>query len=169
MNWNSGNGYYELTQDYTAYTRQSYSTCKVQFTSFFPHQNGVLFACGIRADQDEKANRVEKGIAMRLGTEEAASPDDELGLSRYTIDFVGSALVVKDEYNPEYCRIHSFSGNHTFKIPVTKDRSFEYLIAGAWSEGVVYNTPELFTEYVRKTALEYNHPPSVKFGEMKNK
>jgi hypothetical protein len=169
MNWDSGNGYYELTQDYTAYTRQSYSTCKVTFTQFFPHQNGVVFACGIRADKDEQANKVEKGIALRLGTEEAASPDDKLALSRYTIDFVGSALVVKDIYNPTYSRISSLSGNHIFKIPVTEDKRFEYLIAGAWSEGAVYNTPELFTEYVRKTALEYNYPPKLEFGKLEKK
>jgi hypothetical protein len=52
---------------------------------------------------------------------------------------------------------------------VTEDQSFEYLIAGAWNEGVVYNTPELFKEYVRRTAIEYNNPVQVRFGTMEVK
>ena len=42
-------------------------------------------------------------------------------------------------------------------------------IAGAWSEGIVYNTPESFKEYVKKTALEYNQPVKVSFGEIELK
>lgn len=36
MNWNSGKGFYELEQDYTAYAHQSYTTCKVKYTKFSP-------------------------------------------------------------------------------------------------------------------------------------
>ncbi len=169
MNWDSGSGFYELTQDYTAYTNQSYSTCKVQFTRFFPHQNGVQFACGIRANELESENLVEKGIAIRTGEELAADPDDDSELRTHKVDFVGSAIIVKDLYNPEYIRLKSFGGNHAFKVPVNESKSFEYMIAGAWSEGVVYNTPESFKEYVKKTAMEYNNPVKVNFGETEEK
>jgi hypothetical protein len=85
------------------------------------------------------------------------------------VDFVGSALVVKDQYQPDYQRINGLGGNHTFRIPVTKDLTYEYLIAGAWSEGVVYNTPEAFYAYVRKTAREYNNPVQVRCGALEKK
>ena len=169
MNWNSGSGYYELTQDYTAYTRQNYSTCKVTFTKFFPNKNEVTFACGIKANIDEKENVVEKGIAIRTGSEEVADPDDDTGRKGHKVDFIGSAIVVKDKFIPEYQRVKSMGNNHTFRMPVTKDLSYEYLIAGAWSEGMVYNTPELFKNYVRKTAIEYNNPVQVEFGNVELK
>jgi hypothetical protein len=169
MNWSTGTGYYELEQYYTAYTNQSYSTCKVKYTRFDPTVTGVQFGCGIKANTVEAENMVEKGIAIRTGGEMVSDPDDDTGQKGHTVSFVGSALVVKDIYKPQYVRVRSFGDNHTFKIPVTEDRSFEYMIAGAWSEGAVYNTPELFKQYVRKTALEYNNPVGVKFGELEQK
>jgi hypothetical protein len=169
MNWNSGNGFYELVQNYTAYTNQSYSTCKVTYSKFFPSANGVAFGCGIKANTDESGNVVEKGIAIRIGSEMVADPDDDTGLKGHKVEFVGSALVVKDLYKPVYQRISSLGSNHTFRIPVTPDRTFEYMIAGAWNEGVVYNTPELFKAYVRTTAIEYNNPVQVTFGALETK
>lgn len=169
MNWKTGSGFYELVQDYTAYTNQSYSTCKVQFTKFFPGSNGTSFGCGIRANSDESGNVVEHGIAMRIGSEMVADPDDDTGQKGHKVDFVGSALVVKDRYNPVYQRVAASGPNHTFRIPVTSDMRYEYLIAGAWNEGVVYNTPDLFKAYVRKVATEYNSPVTAKFGSMEQK
>jgi hypothetical protein len=169
MNWSTGNGYYEVEQYYTAYTNQSYSTCEVKYTKFDPAVTGVQFGCGIKANVLEPENFVEKGIAIRAGTEMVADPDDDTGQKAHKVDFVGSALVVKDVYKPQYVRVRSYGDNHTFRIPVTEGRSFEYLIAGAWSEGVVYNTPESFKQYVRKTALEYNNPVAVRFGELEQK
>src|SRR3990172_7058568 len=169
MNWNTGNGFYELVQDYAAYTNQSYSTCKVTFIKFVPHNNGTTFACGIKAQTEESGNIVEKGIAMRIGSERVADPDDDTGQKAHKVEFIGSALVVKDQYRPVYQRVPRFGPNHTFRIPLTEDRSFEYLIAGAWSEGAVYNTPDLFKEYVRKTAIEYNNPVQIQFGLMEEK
>ena len=43
------------------------------------------------------------------------------------------------------------------------------MIFAAWSEGAVYNTPELFKEYVIKTAKEYNNPVKVRFEGVENK
>jgi hypothetical protein len=169
LNWKSGNGSYALEQYYTAYTNQSYSTCAVKFTTFDPFVQGVQFGCGIRADAVEANNLAEKGIALRTGPENVADPDDDTGQKSHKVDFIGSALVVKDSFKPEYVRVRSNNGNHTFKIPVTADRTFEYLIAGAWSEGAVYNTPESFRQYVRKTAVEYNNPVVVSFGELESK
>ncbi|HEX9653068.1 MAG TPA: DUF4861 family protein [bacterium] len=169
MNWNTGNGYYELEQSYTAYTNQSYSTCLVRFTKFVPHGNGVSFACGIKANRDEAESYLEKGIAIRTGSEEINDPDDDTAQRALKVDFVGSALVVKDGYHPEYQYVEDFGGNHTFRIPVTDDLTFQYLIAGAWSEGSVYNRPDTFKSYVQKTAREYNNPVIVRFGNLEQK
>lgn len=169
MNWNSGNGFYELEQYYTAYTNQSYSTCKVKFTTFLPSVPVVRFAAGIKANEEISLNYFENGIAMRFGSEEVADPDDDTGQKSYTVDFIGSALVVKDIYKAEYQFVKSLGGNHTFKFPDTADQTYEYLIAGAWSEGVVYNTPESFKAYIKKTAVEYNNPLGVRYGSLEQK
>jgi hypothetical protein len=169
MNWQTGNGFYELEQYYTAYTNQSYSTCQVRFTKFVPHGSDVSFACGIRANQVVEENLAEGNIAIRTGSENVSDPDDDTGQRALKVDFVGSALIVKDRYHPEYQYVEDFGGNHTFRIPVTEDLSFEYLIAGAWSQGAVYNTVDTFVEYVRKTAREYNQPVQVEFGKLEQK
>lgn len=169
MNWNTGNGFYELVQDYTAYTNQNYSTCKVTFTKFVPFNDEVTFACGIKANRNEQGNIVEKGIAIRTGSERVADPDDDTGQKVYEVDFIGSALIVKDEYKAVYKRVKVFGDNHTFKIQPNKDHTFEYMIAGAWSEGAVYNTPESFEEYVKKSAIEYNNPVKVSYGKLEEK
>jgi hypothetical protein len=169
MNWNTGRGSYELVQDYAAYANQSYSTCKVTYTRFQPFERGVSFGCGIKAGSGDARNIVEPGIAIRIAREQVADPDDDTGERGRTVEFVGSALVVKDRYAPVYQHIRSNGGNHTFRIPVTGDYTFEYLIAGAWSEGAVYNTPELFTSYVRTAAREYNTPVKVECGALERK
>ena len=169
MNWNSGQGSYEAEQYYTAYTNQSYSTCRVKFTQFAPHHDGVSFACGIKAHTDPAGNFLAPGVAIRSGAEDVGDPDDDTGQKTHRVEFVGSAIVVKDAYRPEYQLVPAKGPNHTFRIPVNESRSFEYLIAGAWSEGEVYHTPEAFRAYVLKTAQEYNHPVTVRFGELEEK
>ncbi len=169
MNWNSGSGYYELTQDYTAYTRQNYSTCKVTFSKFFPARNGVTFACGIRSGAEEYYNEFGNGFVIRAATDQAADPDDDTGQKGHKVEFIGTALVVKDIYHPEYRKIKSMGGNHLFSIPVTNNLSYEYLIAGAWNEGVVYNTKESFIDYVKKTSKEYNSPLKINYGSIEIK
>jgi hypothetical protein len=166
MNWDTGNGFYELEQYYTAYTNQNYTTCRVQFTKFLPHQNGVTFAAGIKAHEEAANNFLAPGVAIQSGTEEAMDPDDDTGQRSHKIEFVGCALIVADRFQAQYQR----SGqNHTFRFPVNALRSYEYMIAGAWSEGEVYNTPESFREYVLKTAKEYNNPVTVAFGRLEEK
>lgn len=169
MNWDTGNGSYELEQYYTAYPNQNYSTCKVVYTTFLPESNGVSFGCGIRANVNEFDSHAENGIAISIGNDKISDPDDDTGQAALTVDYVGTALVVKDGYKPVYQKIESFGGNHTFRIPVTGDHTFEYMIAGAWSEGAVYNTAESFKAYVMKTAREYNNPVTVTFGNLEQK
>lgn len=169
MKWNTGNGYYELVQDYTAYSNQNYSIYKVTYTKFLPYNKVVSFACGIKANKNESGNIVEKDIAICIGSELVADPNDYTGQIAYKVDFIESALEAKDKYKPFYQCIKSFGKNHTFRIPITNDLSFEYLIAGAWGEGIVYNTPDLFIEYMRETAVEYNNPIKVTFGKLEVK
>ena len=169
MNWNTGAGSYELEQIYTAYTNQSYSSCKVKYTKFLPLEPRTMFGCGIRKNGMEFECYQEGNIVITSGKDELSDPDDDTGLTTMIVDFVGNALVVKNMYKPEYQFVKSRSGNHTFRIPVTDDLSYEYLIFAAWSEGAVYNTPEKFKEYVIKTAREYENPVEVEFMGVERK
>jgi hypothetical protein len=156
-------------QDYTAFTNQSYSTCKVRFTQFHPHHSEVMMACGIKANSEMNENYLEPGIAIRTGTEMAQNPGDDTGLREHRIDFVGSALVVKEKYRPLYHYVKGFGSNHTFKIHAPENHPYEYLIAGGWSEGVVYNTRESFLDYVKRTSKEYNNPVTIQYGALEKK
>ena len=59
-------------------------------------------------------------------------------------EYLGAALIVKDNYKPAYQFVSSHDGNHTFKITAAKDHTFEYLLSSAWSEGAVYNNEKDF-------------------------
>lgn len=159
MNWRSGGGLYELEQIYTAYAHQSYSTARVHYTTFEPTDPGTAFAAAIRRHGNEQIRYQQGGVVITGGAEAIRNPDDrESAQNALTVDFAASALVVKDVYRPEYVFVPDYQGNHAFKIPVTADRSFEYLIAAAWSEGAVLNTADSFRDYVLATAREYNSP-----------
>ncbi len=81
--------------------------------------------------------------------------------TRLLVGFIGTALVVRNSDNPQYQFVGDFDGNHTLRIPVAADRSFEYLIAAGWSEGSVNRTADEFTSYVLSTAREYRHPVEI--------
>lgn len=81
--------------------------------------------------------------------------------TRLLLDFLGTALVVKDAYHPGYQFVDDFNGNHTFRIPLTDTLSYEYLIAAGWNEGSVNNTPDEFKTYVITTARKYQHPVEI--------
>ena len=85
------------------------------------------------------------------------------------VDFEGIAIVMKDMYNPQYMNIDGHGGNHVFKVPLTPDNLYEYMIFGAWSGGTVNRTEGEFREYVLKAAKEYNNPPSVTTGDIEEK
>ena len=162
LNWNTGAGFYELEQLYTAYTNQNYSTCRVRYLTFFPEKSGTMFGCGIRKNRREFDHYREGGVVITIGDDEINDPDDDTGQKSLHVDYVGTALVVKDCYDPQYRFIQARGGNHAFTIPVREDLSYEYLIAGAWSEGSILKTPDEFKAYVITTAREYNNPIEIK-------
>ena len=169
MNWNTGAGSYELEQIYTAFAHQNYATCRVKYTKFRPKNRGTLLAAGIRKIKGEyDYNRVGNAL-YSIGDDEITSPDDPTGLTRLKVKYVGTGLIIKDSYKPEYQFVPAQQGNHTFKVAPGKDRAFEYMILAGWSEGEILNTAESFKEYVLKTAKEYNNPPLLKLGKVERK
>ena len=164
MNWRSGSGSYELEQLYTSYSGQNYSTCRVKYHQFLPEKSGTMFGCGIRKNQKENDYYQKDGTVFTIGDDEIVNPDFESEETLH-VEYVGTALVVKEEYKPEYQFVSSRGENHTFRIPVRDDLSYEYLIAGAWSEGSVLKTSDEFKKYILKTTKEYNNPLAA--GNMK--
>jgi len=162
MNWRTGKGLYELEQFYTAYRNKSYSTCKARFLRFVPEEPKTEFGCGMREIMNEYDVYQEGGTVISFGKDvviESPSPDESKEERvRLILDFEGIALVVKDEYKPRYRHIAAYGGNHTFRVPVNDELSFEYLFAAGWSEGTVNKTAEEFKEYVLKAAQEFNNP-----------
>lgn len=166
MNWHTGNGSYEVEQLYTAYAHQNYSTCRVRFPQWLPKQGGARPAAGIRKKTGEN-HFVQRGGVVMTGSPEASDP--ETGQSFLDIEMVGSALVVRDEYRPEYRFVADLKGNHTFAVTPAADGGFEYLIAGAWSEGAILRTWPEFERYVLQTAREYNAPLRVRVGPVERR
>jgi hypothetical protein len=163
MNWNSGNGFYEYEQYYTVYAKQSYCRSEVKFTTFNPQTEGVKMGCGFRKKPDEDHFVNEGGIIISSGPEAIKDPENIDDREEHLVDFIGTALIVKDKYKPEYQFINEHKGNHAFKITASNDNSFEYLLSSAWSEGAVYNNKKDFTKYINKTAVEYNNPVNTDF------
>jgi hypothetical protein len=162
MNWNSGSGFYEYEQFYTVYAKQSYCKSEVRFTIFQPKKADVKMACGFRKKPEEDYFKQENGLIISSGPAKVKDPENIDDREEYTVDFIGSALIVKDEYKPEYQYVPAHNENYTFKV-TPKQNGFEYLLASAWSEGAVYNTKEDFTEYIRKTEKEFNNELLVSF------
>jgi len=175
MNWHTDTGEYELEQLYTAYARKSFSTCKVTFTKFLPERCDVSFGCGIRKVMGEYKSYHNGGIIMSFGKDFNPYPPMTFNGSTlvsyrdFRVGFEGIALVVKDNYKPDYVDIKSFEGNYGFRIPATPDRSYEYMIMGGWNEGVINNTEEKFREYVLTEALKYNTPIHITIGPLEEK
>jgi hypothetical protein len=169
MNWNSGNGFYEYEQTYTVYAKQSYTTSRVEFTTFSPEVDGVKPGVGIRKKPEEDYYVSEDGIIISSGPEAIRDPNTDDDREDYKVDFVGTALIVKDRYDPEYQFVSSRSGNHTFRLVLAQDNTFEYMLSSAWSEGAVYNNEKDFSDYVRGTKLEYESPVRAGFVEIQDK
>jgi len=163
MNWNSGNGFYEYEQFYTVYAKQSYTTSRVEFTTFSPEVDGVKPGVGIRKKPEEDFFVQENGVIISSGPEAIKDPGNIDDREEVIVDFIGTALIVKDEYKPAYQFVSGHSGNHTFRLTSSEDNTFEYLLSSAWSEGAVYNNREDFSEYIRKTKLEYESPVAAGF------
>lgn len=169
MNWDSGYGYYEYEQYYTVYAKQSYCHSEVKFTTFLPKKQGVLMGCGFRKKPGEDHFFQEDGIIISSGPEAIKDPNNNDDRKEYVVDFIGTALIIKDAYKPEYQFVKDHKGNHTFKITASKENSFEYLLSSAWSEGAVYNNKADFTKYISKTAQEYNNLLKTKFIQIQEK
>lgn len=161
MNWTTGRGSYEVEQLYTAYAFQNYSSCRVRFTRWLPQYAGTKPAAGLRKKPGEDHYYQKGGVVITASPESTRDP--ETGLNMVNTTMVGSALVVGDEFRPEYQFVPGFGGNHTFRVTPRADGTFEYLIAGAWSEGEVLNTYEQFEAYVLKTARELASPVRVRY------
>lgn len=174
-NWHSqGGGYYELEQEYTAIMDKNWSLVNVKFNKFMPPTNEAMFVAGIRkvgvAASDEYKAVVGDGYVISMGRDVVARiPDEDIGDEALLVPWQSTALAVKKEYNPEYVEISNMLGNHLFKIPVTDDYSFEYMIAGSWSYGFNRNNEEEFVEYMKTEVLKYNHPPIVEVHEYERK
>lgn len=169
MNWDSGNGFYEYEQYYTVYAKQSYCRSKVIFTTFNPKKAGVKMGCGFRKKPGEDYFIQKDGIIISSGPEAIKDPNNNDDRKEYVVDFIGTALIIKDEYKPEYQFVKDHKGNHTFKITASKENAFEFLLSSAWSEGVVYNNKTDFTSYISKTAQEYNNLLKTKFIQIQEK
>jgi hypothetical protein len=164
MNWQSGQGVYEYEQLYTAYAGQSYSTCAVNFPTFIPERPGTVFGCAIRKIMNEYKTFQQGGTVISFGKDiNIFDPDvQQRYMTKIMVDFEATALVVKDSCNPKYQYVGESSGAHTFRIPVSAGRSFEYLIAAGWSGGKVNTTADEFQRYVTDTARGFNHPVEAK-------
>lgn len=163
MNWDTGNGFYEYNQYYTAYAGQSYCTSKVVYTQFLPKQTGVLMGCGIRKKPEENFFIQQDGMLISSGPENIKDPENIDDRDVWHLPFIGAGLIVKSQYKPEYHFIEDFRGNHTFRVSPDANNSYEYMLLNAWSEGAVYNNQNSFTEYVKKCELEYNNPLKINF------
>ena len=163
LNWRTEAGTYEVQEDYIAYARQSYSTCSVRFTEFLPASNSLRFGVGMRRVMDESKLVQEDGLVISM-TEDMDYTRANVTAPEYKdkkLAFMGIALAVPDKYQPTYRLTEDFGGNHLFSFPVTADLSFEYLMAGAWSEGMVNRSPAEFEAYVRRVVEGINHPVAV--------
>jgi len=160
---------YEYEQFYTVIAKQSYTTSKVIFTTFSPLVEGVIPGVGFRKKPEENHFVKEDGLIISSGPEEIRDPENIDDRKAVKVPFIGTALIVRDRYRPEYQFVEGHKGNHAFRIMAPVENSFEFMLSSAWSDGAVYNNPKDFTDYIRKTALEYNNPLQVRFAGKQDK
>ncbi len=170
-NWNSERGgFYELEQYYTAVVDKDWSLVEVNFSKFYPPGNQAMFGAGIRkvgtAASEEYDAVIGDGYVISMGQDiEARIPDEDIGDEALEVPWQATALIVKEEFQPEYVEIENWRGNHLFKIPATEDHKFEYKIAGAWSYNAQRNNESEFIEYIENEVLLYNQPAVVEIHE----
>lgn len=166
MNWDSGKGFYELEQYYSVIAHKSWANVEVKFTKFLPGSSDIMFGAGIRRMMKEYSSINKGGSIISMGKDVVVrTPDEDIGDEGLSVPWEGLGLVVKDQYKPEYAAVKSNGGNHLFKIPLTPDRSFEYMVLAGWGFGEVNNNEKDFVNYVEAEALKYNNPPVVKIRE----
>ena len=169
MNWNTGNGYYEYEQFYTAYAHHNYCISKVHYTVFQPKKPDVLAGCGMRKKPQED-NFVQKGgIVISSGSEEVRDPEKIDERENIVVDFIGGAIVVKDCYKPQYRFVPAYEGNHVFCVTPDENNSYEYMVCTAWSEGTKLTNKKDFSKYVEQMAEEFNKPITYSFVKIDSK
>ena len=162
-NWNSGQGFYELEQYYTAVAHKSWCIVQVKFNKFLPPSAQTMFGAGMRKIMQEYKSINKGGMVISMGKDiPARIPDEDIGDSVLTVPWQGIGMIVKDEFKPQYHKINNYDGNHIFQIPVTPDLSYEYMVAGGWSFGEVNNNEKDFVNYMETEKMKYNNPPLIK-------
>ena len=104
--------------------------------------------CGFRKKPGEDHFVQEGGVIISSGPEAIKDPENIDDRKKHVVDFIGTAIIVKEEYKPEYQFVSEHKGNHAFRIANSKDNSFEYLLSSAWSERAVYTNKDDFTDYL---------------------
>ena len=128
-NWNSGQGFYELDQYYTACAGKGWSIVETKFNEFNAPNAQVMFGAGIRRIMNEYTSVNKNGIVISMGKNvEARIPDEDIGDAVLMVPRKGIGLVIKDKFKPNYQAIKNYGGKHVFKMPVTTDLSYEYMI-----------------------------------------
>ncbi len=163
LNWDTGNGVYELEQYYSVVAHKSWANVEVKFTKFLPQSSDVMFGAGIRKMMKEYKSINKDGYAISMGKDVVVRiPDEDIGDAGLTVPWEGLGIVFKNKYKPEYAAVKSNGGNHLFRIPVTADHSYEYMVVDGWAFGSVNNNEEDFVKYVEDESVKYNNPPAVK-------
>ena len=171
MNWNTGQGTYELRQWYTAYADHNYSTCRTEFTRFSHADNDVRFGVGMRKIMSESSSRQTDSMAVSHGTKldmwdiNASLPEGK----KHIIDWEGIAIAVPDKLNPSYHDMKSQDGNHLLTFPVTEDKSFEYMMLAGWNFGYQVNTAAEFDSYVDQNVALFNKPLQLEVGDIESR
>jgi hypothetical protein len=162
MNWNTGQGRYEVEQIYTAYAGQNYSTAQVRFPVWEPGPRGADFAVGVRKRPGQDFERREGHWVVTTAPEALRNPDDIEDLQQQApILYAGTALIVPEADRPDYRFVEARGGNHVFRVPARTDRTYRYMLAAGWSEGEVLKTPQAFADYVAASARSFASPPRL--------
>lgn len=162
MNWNTGQGRYEVEQIYTVYAGQNYSTAQVRFPVWEPGPQGADFAVGVRKRPGQDFERREENWVVTTAPEALRNPDDVEGLQQQApILYAGTALIVPEADRPDYRFVEARGGNHVFRVPARTDRTYRYMLAAGWSEGEVLKTPQAFADYVAASARSFASPPRL--------
>lgn len=170
MNWNSGNGFYELEQFYSAYARKSWCIVENKFKKFQAPGSQAMYGAGMRRIMQEYKSINKKGIAISMGKNvEARIPDEDIGDTVLVVPWQGIGIIIKEKFKPEYVTIKNYGGNHLFKMPVTADLSYEYMVIDGWSFGNINNNEKEFIKYVETEALKYNNPARIQIHEFETK
>lgn len=169
FNWNTGDGYYELVQVYTAYARQSFATAEVTYTTFSPLNADTQLGAGMRRHPEEELFVQEDNIVFTGGSEEIVSPGDPDRINVTPVDFTIHAFAVPKQYNPKFQPVESYGGNYTYRIESPVDHSFTYIIGSAWSDGVRFETQERFKDYMRAVVQWIDNPVDVKIGPVEER